>query len=100
MPAIKYLAIGTAPRPITPEELNQYMPREVPETLQMYLDGKMEQFWLRMDGKGVVFLMSTDTAEEAEAILKALPLGHNDLLRFELIPVGPLSPLGMLIPKP
>jgi hypothetical protein len=94
--ATKYLAIGTFPKPLTPEQFQQYMPTEVPATLQIYLDGKMEQFWLREDGKGVVFLMTTDSREEADSILKALPLGKADLLRFELIAVGPLSPLGVL----
>jgi len=73
------------------------MPKEVPPTLQIYLDGKMDQFWLRQDGKGVVFVMTTDSPEEAATILKALPLGQADLLRFELIAIGPLTPLGMLM---
>jgi hypothetical protein len=94
--ATKYLAIGTFPKPLTPEQFQQYMPTEVPATLQIYLDGKMEQFWLRQDGKGVVFLMTTDSREEADSILKALPLGQADLLRFELIAIGPLTPLGVL----
>jgi hypothetical protein len=55
--ATKYLAIGTFPKPLTPEQFQQYMPTEVPAMLQIYLDGKMEQFWLRQDRKGVVFLI-------------------------------------------
>jgi hypothetical protein len=35
------------------------MPKEVPETLKLYLDGKIEQFWFRDDKPGVVFLMNT-----------------------------------------
>jgi hypothetical protein len=93
----KYLAIGTFPKPLTEEQFKQYMPNEVPATLQIYLDGKMDQFWLRQDGKGVVFVMTTDSAEEADAILKALPLGKADLLQFELIAIGPLTPRGMLM---
>ena len=102
------------------------MPQEVPATLQLYLNGKMEQFWLRQDGNGVVFLMTTANAEEAASLLKALPLGDaalfvwgaEDLLgprapgragavpllgrqlpSYDLfmIAVGPLTPLGALI---
>jgi hypothetical protein len=91
----KVLAIGSL-KPLTPEQMKEFLPREVPDTLQLYLDGKMEQFWMREDGKGVVFLMSI-TVAEADALLKALPLGKANLLTFELIPIGPLSPLGMLI---
>ncbi len=93
----KYLAIGTFAEGSTPEQLNPFMSQEVPATLKLYVDGKMDQFWLRHDGKGVVFVMTTDTAEEADALLKALPLGQADLLHFELIPIGTLTAFGVLI---
>lgn len=96
-PTTKYMAIGTFAATATPQQLNQYVSTEVPATLKIYLDGKMEQFWLRHDGKGVIFLMTTDTLDEADALLKALPLGQADLLHFELIPVGNLTPLGILM---
>ncbi len=75
------------------------MAKEVPATLKLYVDGKMDQFWLREDGKGVVFIMTTESTEEADALLRALPLGQAGLLRFELIAIGPLTPLGLLIQK-
>lgn len=93
---MKVMAIGTL-KPLTPEQQQTYMPSEVPATLQLYLDGKMEQFWLRDQMKGVIFLMNVDSVDEADKLLKALPLGQNDLLTFDLMPVGPLAPLGMLI---
>jgi hypothetical protein len=93
----KYLAIGTFAANSTPQQLNTFMPAEVPATLKLYVDGKMDQFWLRHDGKGVVFVMTTETADEADALLKALPLGQADLLHFDLIPIGNLVPLGILM---
>ncbi len=93
----KYLAIGTFTEGATPEQLNPFMSQEVPATLKLYVDGKMDQFWLRHDGKGVVFVMTTETAEEAGALLKALPLGQADLLHFELIPIGTLTAFGVLL---
>ena len=93
---MKIMAIGTL-KPLTPEQQRMYMPTEVPATLQLYLDGKMEQFWLRDNEAGVIFLMTVDSVEEADALLKGLPLGRANLLTFELMPIGPLSPLGMLI---
>ena len=93
---MKVMAIGTL-KPLTPEQRTMYLPKEVPATLQIYLDGKMEQFWLRDREAGVIFLMTVDSVEEADTILKALPLGSANLLTFELMPIGPLSPLGMLI---
>lgn len=93
---MKVMAIGTL-KPLTPEQRAMYLPKEVPATLQIYLDGKMEQFWLRDKEAGVIFLMTVDSVEEADTILKALPLGRANLLTFELMPIGPLSPLRMLI---
>jgi hypothetical protein len=93
---MKVMAIGTL-KPLTPEQEQTYLTKEVPATLQIYLDGKMEQFWLREKNAGVIFLMSVDSVAEADSLLKALPLGRANLLTFELMPIGPLSPLGMLI---
>src|SRR5262249_11280527 len=71
---MKVMAIGTL-KPLTPEQRQKYLPAEVPATLQLYLDGKMEQFWLQDNGAGVIFLMSVDSVDEADRLLKALPLG-------------------------
>jgi hypothetical protein len=41
--------------------------------------------------------MTVNSIEEANALLKVLPLGQANLLTFEVMPIGPLTPLGMLI---
>ena len=92
----KFLAIGTS-RPMTPEQRDEHMLADVTATLQLYLDGKIDQFWHRYDGKGVIFVMTTGSQEEAEALLKALPLGLVGILSFELIPIGPLRPIAALL---
>lgn len=93
---MKVMAIGTL-RPMTQEQRLRYMPDEVPATLKLYLDGKMEQFWLRDGEVGVIFLMNVSSVAEADKLLKNLPLGQANLLTFDLLPIGPLMPLGMLI---
>ena len=93
---MKVMAVGSL-APLTPEQIKHYMPTEVPATLQLYLDGKMEQFWMRENGVGVIFLMSVNSVDEADRLLKALPLGVDNLLTFDLHPIVPLAPLGMLI---
>jgi hypothetical protein len=93
---MKVMAIGTL-KPLSPEQRQLYLPKEVPATLQLYLDGKMEQFWLRDQEAGVIFLMTVESVAEADRLLKALPLGQADLLTFELMPIGPLLPLGLLM---
>jgi len=46
---------------------------------------------------GVIFLMSVESVDEADKLLKGLPLGQANLLTFDLMPIGPLLPLGMLM---
>jgi hypothetical protein len=93
---MKVMAVGTL-KPLSPQQRQHYLPKEVPATLRLYLDGKMEQFWLRDKEEGVIFLMTVDSVDEADRLLKALPLGQDNLLTFELLPIGPLLPLGLLI---
>jgi hypothetical protein len=94
---MKILAIGSIVRPVSDEQRGKIMPKEVPATLQHYLDGKIEQFWARKDAPGVVFLMNADSVEQAQAELDTLPLVSGGFAKYQLIPVGPLAPLGLLI---
>ena len=94
---MKVIAIGNIGKAPTPEQRQQIMPREVPATLKLYLDGKIEQFWFRQDRPGVIFLMSVASVEAAKAEVDRLPLTEGGFMTFELIPAGPLAPLGRLI---
>jgi len=93
---MKVFALYSLKAPLTPEQRKEHMPREVPHTLQLYLEGKIEQFWFR-DGKGPIFLLNVETVDQAQALLSELPLLANNLATLELMPVGPLMPLGLLI---
>jgi hypothetical protein len=93
---MKVLAIGTASAALTPDQLQKHMPNEVPHTLQLYLEGKIEQFWFR-EKVGPIFLLNVESVEQAKATLDSLTLVANKLMTYELMPVGPLMPLGLLI---
>jgi hypothetical protein len=98
---MKVFALGLFVKPLTDAQRKQILPKEVPDTLRLYLDGKIDQFWIRLDKPGgVVFLMNSTSVEEAKSIIEALPLAANGYLAFEYIPVGPLQPLGLLIQSP
>ena len=99
LPTSKILALGRFTAPPTPEQVKEIFPHEVPDTLQLYLDGKIEQMWARQDQKGPVFLMNVTSVSEAHTILEALPLGKAKLMEFDLVELTPLTPLHMLIPK-
>lgn len=91
-PTVKVLAIGRLTVEKSPE-LMKVMEQEVPDTLALYLDGKIDQWYSRKDANGVVFVMNATSVDEARAILEKLPLGVKKMMSFDLIPLAPLSPL-------
>ncbi|TCS05388.1 hypothetical protein [Rhizobium sp. BK418] len=93
---MKVMAIATANAPLTQEQLKEYLPREVPATLKHYLSGEVEQFWFR-ENAGPIFLMNAESVEAARASLATLPLVAAGLMSYDLMPVQPLMPLGLLI---
>ena len=97
VPITKVLAIGHVVAPLTPEQRKTILPKEVPATVRLYLAGKIDQWYYREDGKGVVFLMNVKSVEEAHTLLEQLPLGQAKLMEFDLMPLGPLSPLRVLL---
>jgi len=94
---MKVLAVASIVKPLSDEQKAQVMSKEVPATVKLYLDGKIEQFWFRQDKPGVIFLMNVESLEQAKATVEALPLVTHGFATYELMQVGPLAPLGMLI---
>jgi hypothetical protein len=97
VPTTKVLAIGILSSPMTDEMKKGIMSHEVPDTVKLYLSGKIDQWYVRKDRKGVVFILNVTSTEEAHDLLEKLPLGHAKLMTFDLIPLGPLAPLGLLL---
>jgi hypothetical protein len=100
VPTTRILAIGRLKAPPTPDVVRLVATKEAPDTLRLYLAGKIDQWYSLKEGNGVVFILNMSSVEEAHALLEALPLGQANLMTFELIPLGPLSPLGFLLPHP
>jgi hypothetical protein len=94
------LATLTVKEGVQREAIMKVMPGEVRSTVQLYLDGRIQQWFARGDGKGVVFLLDCKTVEEAKAILETLPLIKENFASFEYMPLGPLTPLRLLIAPP
>ena len=91
------MVILTAKQGVTGQQIMAIMPSEIRETVKLYLDGKIHQWYSRGDGKGVIFLIDAKTQDEARAVMEALPLAKQHLMDHEYIPVGPLMPLTGLI---
>jgi len=94
------MVILTVKAGITREQVMAVMPAEIRQTAQLYLNGKIREWYSRGDGRGVVFLLDTRDVAEAHGIMDALPLAKQDLMDHEYIPVGPLLPLRLLLANP
>ena len=91
------MVILIAKQGVTRQQIMAIMPSEIRETVKLYLDGKIRQWYSRGDGKGVVFVIDAKTQDEARAIMETLPLSKEQLVDHEYIPVGPLMPLMALM---
>jgi hypothetical protein len=91
------LVIETAKQGVTAQQIMTVIPAEIRATVKLYLDGKIQQWYSRGDGKGVIFLVNANTEDEARAITETLPLAKEELIDHEYIPVGPLMPLKALM---
>ncbi|MDB5581337.1 MAG: hypothetical protein JWR80_6513 [Bradyrhizobium sp.] len=92
----KFMAIGTYAAPAPVPEASLALQQEQ-ETLRLYLNGKVEQFWFRKDGKGVVLLLTAESQDEAASLLRGLPFAIANAIRFEILPVGPMMPFVRLL---
>jgi len=91
------MVILTAREGVTRQQIMAIMPSEIRETVKLYLNGKIRQWYSRGDGRGVVFLIDAKTEDEARAIMETLPLSKEHLMDHEYLPVGPLMPLMALM---
>ena len=96
VPTTRILAIGRLTSRSTPGAMREVLPQEVRDTVKLYLEGKIEQWYVRKDEASVVFILNITDVNEARRTLAQLPLGRANLMEFDLIPLGPLSPLAAL----
>jgi hypothetical protein len=94
------IVILTAKAGVTREQVMAVMPAEIRETVQLYLNGKIREWYSRGDGRGVVFLLDTRDVAEAQAIVEGLPLAKENVIDHEYIAIGPLLPLRLLMANP
>ena len=95
-PTTRILAIGTLNQGVDPAAARAILPTEVRETVRLYLDGKIDQ-WYSLQGRpGVAFILNVTDLATAHEMLEKLPLGQAHLMSFELIPLAPLNPLRQL----
>jgi hypothetical protein len=94
------MVILTVKAGVTREQVMAIMPAEIRQTVQLYLNGKIREWYSRGDGRGVILLLDTRDVAEAQATMEGLPLAKQNLMDHEYIAVGPLLPLGLLVANP
>ena len=95
-PTTRILAIGTINPGADLAAARAILPTEVRETVKLYLDGKIDQ-WYSLQGRvGVAFILNVTDIAAAHDMLEKLPLGQAHLMSFDLIPLAPLTPLRQL----
>ena len=94
------IVILTVKAGVTREQVMAIMPAEIRQTVQLYLNGKIREWYSRGDGRGVVLLLDTRDVAEAQTIMEGLPLAKQNIVDHEYIAVGPLLPLGLLTANP
>jgi hypothetical protein len=99
-PTTKILAIGTFAPGTDMQVVQHTLAAEARATAELYLQGKIDQWYSLENRPGVVFLLNVTDLGSAQAMLEALPLGRSHLMTFELYPIGPLKPLRQLLGAP
>ena len=94
------LVILTVKAGVTREQVMTVMPAEIRQTVQLYLNGKIREWYSRGDGRGVVLVLDTKDVAEAQTIMEGLPLAKQNLMDHDYIAVGPLLPLRLLMANP
>ena len=96
-PTTQVLATLTVNAGVDRAAITKVMPNEVRDTVKLYLDGKIQQWYSRSDGRGVVFILNATSVADAKALTDTLPLVKANLVTFDYMPLGPLGPLRMLL---
>jgi hypothetical protein len=94
------MVILTVKAGVTREQVMAVMPAEIQQTVQLYLAGKIREWYSRGDGRGAVFFVDVRDVAAAKAIMEDLPLAKQDLMDHDYIAIGPLLPLRLLMANP
>jgi hypothetical protein len=96
-PTTQILTTLTVKTDVDRAEIMKVLPDEVRATVKLYLDGKIQQWYSRSDGRGVIFILNATSVADARALTDQLPLSKANLATFEYTPLSPLGPLRMLL---
>src|SRR5262245_66011063 len=82
------MVILTVKAGVRREQVMAVMPAEIQQTVQLYLNGQIREWYSRGDGRGVVLLLDTRDLAEAQAIMECLPLAKLYVMVILLVQLG------------
>jgi hypothetical protein len=80
-------------------DMNKVTPllkHEAHDVWNLYKSEKIREIYMRKDHAGVVLVLEASSIEDAESSLAGLTLYKENLIRFDMIPVGPFLSLEQL----
>jgi hypothetical protein len=95
-PVTEVMALASIKPGVAVADVMKLVPDEVRSVAQLYMDGKIEQWYTRGDGRGQIFFLRARTIDEAKAIFADLPAVKAGYVVVDYIPVGPYSPVRFL----
>ncbi len=91
----KIFGIGRPAEDVGWRDMLPLMQAEAAHVWEQYERGVLREAWVRTDALGAVYCLE-QTADEAAVLLSEQPLARAGLVEFELVPVGPFTPLSLL----
>ena len=94
---MKILAMDRYLDGTTLEKVQAYLEDEMKIAWKNYKKGYVREWYSRQDKPGVVLMLECESLNEAQNLVDELPLVNKGLIAFDLIPLGPFEPLGLLL---
>jgi hypothetical protein len=73
---------------VTVEQVMKIMPAEIRATVPLYLDGKIQQWFTRGDGRGVIFILNCKDVAEARTLIES-PNPFHDTFQEVVARIAP-----------
>ncbi len=86
---MKILAIEKEIAGTIPEDFHPHLKAEAQKVWELQQQNIIREIYFRADRSSAVLILECDSVEEAEKILKTLPLVQANLIEFEIIPLQP-----------
>ena len=86
---MKILAIEKETAGTTDEQFGPLLRPEAERAWELYRSGVIRELYFRADREEAVLILECRDIEEASRALDSLPLVHNGLISFDLIPLAP-----------